>query len=150
MAALGVVGAAGNRHAYGRRSGHAEESEEPVDLNDFNQRWLEAWSLKDVDGVASFYTADTRYVDAQVPQGLAGREALKDYLAGLFGATPMMTYVPEALWEIDGGFCGRWICTIEGLEGEQWLRGFDLCLLGEKGLIAHNEVYTHRLTEKPV
>lgn len=111
---------------------------------DLNRRWLIAWSEKDVDGVAAFYHPECTYIDAQNPLGLRGREALRAYLAELFRRTPPMTYRPEALWLIEGGFCGRWRCEIRLPTGTRYLRGFDLVLL-EDGLIRHNEVYTHEL-----
>ena len=119
-----------------------------MNYDEFNAQWLAAWTAKDAAGVASFYTPAARYLDAQVPQGLEGKPALRAYLQELFDNTPPMSYEAEAVWEIDGGFCGRWICTIDGPDGPSWLRGFDLCLI-EGGKIAHNEVYTHRLEAEP-
>ena len=70
--------------------------------------------------------------------------ALRAYLTQLFAATPPMTYQPEAVWPIEGGFCGRWYCTIGQGEGAGRMRGFDLVLLdGER--IRLNEVYVHQL-----
>jgi hypothetical protein len=56
-----------------------------------------------------------------------------------------MTYEPDEVWPISGGFCGRWHCQIgEGGAGAR-LRGFDLVLLrGDK--IRVNEVYVHQLS----
>ena len=116
-----------------------------MDIADFNARWLKAWSDKDVGQLLSFYAADCRYVDPQVPQGLEGHDALGAYLTGLFGATPPMRYDPDEVWPIPGGFCGRWFCVI-GADpaAAPALRGFDLVLL-QDGLIAVNEVFTHAL-----
>ena len=60
-----------------------------------------------------------------------------------------MRYDPDEVWPIEGGFCGRWICTIDGPDGRQsFMRGFDLVLLnGDK--ITLNEVYTHQLKADP-
>ncbi|MEQ8559107.1 MAG: nuclear transport factor 2 family protein [Henriciella sp.] len=117
----------------------------PMDMERFNADWLKAWTDKDVARLVSFYSADTVYKDPQVPNGVEGREALGAYLETLFGSTPPMTYTPETVWGIEGGFCGRWYCDIGegGKEGK--LRGFDLVLL-ENSLIKHNEVYVHPLT----
>ena len=110
-------------------------------IADFNRRWLEAWSAKDVDALVATYAPDCVYKDPQTPAGLVGRAALRNYLSGLFAATPAMTYIPDEVWPIPGGFCGRWFCEVAGA---QPLRGFDLVLLRE-GLIAVNEVYVHQL-----
>jgi hypothetical protein len=112
-----------------------------VDIADFNARWLEAWSDKDVDRLCGFYADDCVYKDPQTAAGLRGNAALRQYLTGLFGATPGMTYTPDEVWPIPRGFCGRWYCEIEG--GGR-MRGFDLVILdGDR--IALNEVYVHQL-----
>lgn len=112
-----------------------------TDIADYNARWLQAWTDKDVPRLAAFYAADCVYKDPQTAAGLTGRQALEAYLTGLFAATPAMTYTPDELWPIPGGFCGRWYCDIEG--GGR-LRGFDLVILrGDE--IALNEVYVHTL-----
>lgn len=112
-------------------------------MEEFNIRWLAAWTAKDVDALLGFYAPDTWYFDQQVPQGLQGHGALGAYLRGLFSATPPMRYEAEALWPIAGGFCGRWYCTI-GDATAPALRGFDLVLMdGER--IGRNEVYVHTL-----
>lgn len=112
-----------------------------IDIAELNARWLKAWSDKDVDALMAIYAEDCVYKDPQTAQGLTGAGALRAYLTGLFAATPAMTYTPDEVWPIPGGFCGRWYCEIEG--GGR-LRGFDLVLLrGDR--IALNEVYVHQL-----
>ncbi|MBI1187858.1 MAG: DUF4440 domain-containing protein [Alphaproteobacteria bacterium] len=120
-----------------------------MNITDFNTRWLQAWTNKNVDALLAFYAADATYIDQQVPHGLTGHDQLRAYLTGLFAATPPMRYEPEEIWPIAGGFCGRWYCTIgEDPSAKPALRGFDLVLLrGET--IALNEVYTHPLPSAP-
>ena len=118
----------------------------PMDIERFNADWLRAWTDKDVDRLVGFYAADTVYKDPQVPHGIEGREALRSYLQTLFGSTPPMTYLPEMVWAIQGGFCGRWYCDIGDGGKEGKMRGFDLVLI-ENSLIKHNEVYVHPLSE---
>ena len=111
------------------------------DIDRFNADWLRGWTDKDVERLLQFYAEDCVYKDPQTAAGLTGHEALRGYLTGLFAATPAMTYTPDEVWPIQGGFCGRWFCEIEG--GGR-LRGFDLVILkGDR--IALNEVYTHTL-----
>ena len=55
-----------------------------------------------------------------------------------------MRYEAEAVWEIKGGFCGRWYCTIDSPDGPSRIRGFDLVEFdGDR--IGWNEVYVHPL-----
>ena len=115
-----------------------------MDIADYNARWLKAWSDKDVPRLVAFYADDCVYKDPQTAGGLKGQAALRDYLTGLFAATPPMTYAPDETWPIPGGFCGRWFCEIgEGGSGGR-LRGFDLVIL-DGDHIALNEVYVHQM-----
>jgi len=116
-----------------------------LDIEQYNAAWLQAWSEKDVDRLLTFYSQGTVYRDGQVPAGLTGHAALRQYLTGLFAATPPMRYDADEVWVIDGGYCGRWVCTIDLPEGGQRkMRGFDFVQL-EGGQIILNEVYTHDL-----
>lgn len=116
-----------------------------MDIADYNARWLKAWSDKDTDTLLTFYSPGVVYKDGQVPAGITGHDALRAYLDNLWKMTPPMTYVPDETWPIQGGFCGRWVCTISLPDGgERKMRGFDLVLLADDQ-ITHNEVYTHNL-----
>lgn len=120
-----------------------------LDLEDFNRRWLQAWTDKDVPRLLSFYAADTVYRDPQTAAGITGHEALGAYLTGLFGATPPMRYEPDEIWPTHDGYCGRWFCTIRPADGPlSYLRGFDLVVL-DGGKITLNEVYVHPLAALP-
>lgn len=115
-----------------------------LDLEKYNADWLKAWTDKDVAKLVTFYAEDCVYKDPQTAAGLKGRAALRDYLTGLFAATPPMRYVPEEIWPTHNGYCGRWYCTI-GEKGEGGkLRGFDLVVLRGKEIVL-NEVYVHQL-----
>lgn len=115
-----------------------------MDIDDFNRRWLAAWTAKDIPALLGFYAEDCLYQDNNTAAGITGHAALEAYLQGLFAATPPMTYAPDAVWPIEGGFCGRWYCDIALPDGVTKMRGFDLVLLRD-GRIAHNEVYVHPL-----
>jgi SnoaL-like protein len=121
-----------------------KECDMTLDLKAYNADWLKAWTDKDVTRLVTFYAQDCVYKDPQTPGGLTGATALRDYLTGLFAATPPMTYTPEEIWPTHNGFCGRWYCTI-GPKGEGGrMRGFDLVVMkGDK--IVLNEVYVHPL-----
>jgi len=118
-------------------------------VKDYNDRWLKAWTDKDVAKLLQFYARDAIYRDPQVPGGVQGREALKAHLEQLFAATPPMRYEADEVWLTEAGYCGRWYCTITPPDGpERYLRGFDLVALrGEE--ITFNEVYVHQLAALP-
>jgi len=121
-----------------------------LDIEDFNRRWLRAWSDKDVPALLTFYHPDVVYTDPQTVTGLKGHAALNDYLIGLFAATPPMRFDPHEVWKTPNGYCGRWYGTISPPEGdESYLRGFDLVVL-DGDQITLNEVYVHPLDALPV
>lgn len=119
-----------------------------LDITRYNADWLAAWTRKDVPGLLAFYAEDVVYKDPQTAEGVTGHAALGAYLTQLFASTPPITYTPETVWAIDGGFCGRWYAAA-GEKGElARLRGFDLVLLrGDR--ITYNEVYVHQLPATP-
>ena len=120
-----------------------------VDIEDFNRRWLQAWTDKDAPRLLGFYSEDTLYRDPQTAAGITGHAALGAYLTGLFGATPPMRYDPDEVWATANGYCGRWYCTITPPDGPvSYMRGFDLVVLdGDR--ITLNEVYVHPLDALP-
>jgi len=120
-----------------------------LDIEDFNRRWLQAWTDKDVPALLTFYAEDTVYRDPQTAAGIQGHAALGAYLKGLFDATPPMRYDPHEVWATHNGYCGRWYCTITPPGAPQtYMRGFDLVVLkGDK--IVLNEVYVHPLEALP-
>lgn len=116
---------------------------------DFNARWLNAWSEKNVADLVMFYAKDAQYFDSQVPGGIKGREALRAYLTKLFSETPPMSYVPHETWATHNGYVGRWYCTISVPDGvKSYLRGFDLVVMKEN-FIMLNEVYVHPVMQVP-
>ena len=120
-----------------------------VDIEDFNRRWLQAWTDKDVPRLLGFYAENTVYRDPQTAAGLTGQAALGAYLEGLFGATPPTRYDPDEVWPTPNGYCGRWYCTISPPDGPaSYMRGFDLVVL-EGDRIVLNEVYVHPLDALP-
>ena len=106
----------------------------------FNDRWLQAWTDKDIPALEAMYAPDCTYNDASAASGLTGRAALIGYLHAMFPRVPAWRYEPDAIWEIEGGYVARWFCQM----GEVRLRGLDFVLLKD-GEIIHNEVYTHTL-----
>ncbi len=115
-----------------------------MDIADFNARWLQAWSDKDVPRLVAFYADDCVYKDPQTAGGITGQAALTEYLTGLFAAMPPTTYTPDETWPIPGGYCGRWYAEMGEGGAAGRMRGFDLVILkGDR--IALNEVYVHPL-----
>lgn len=116
-----------------------------MDTEKFNTAWLEAWSHKDVDRLVSeFYAPDVVYRDPRLTDGVVGREALRAYLEDFYGSTPPTSYTPDGLWEFEGGYVARWICTIDQPDGARYRRGLELVLLKDSQ-ITLEDVYVQNL-----
>lgn len=115
-----------------------------TELEKLNAAWLAAWTAQDAERLSAFYADDCRYLDPQLPEGLRGREALRERFSRLFRLAPSMHYEPDRVWPVDDGFCSRWLCTIAAGDVRQQLRGFGLVLLRD-GRIWHNEIYSHAI-----
>jgi hypothetical protein len=48
------------------------------------------------------------------------------------------------VWDVDGGYCGRWYLDAGEGEAAMRMRGFDFVQMRD-GRISFNEVYTHTL-----
>ncbi|BCW89315.1 hypothetical protein sos41_24730 [Alphaproteobacteria bacterium SO-S41] len=116
-----------------------------IDIADFNARWLQAWSDKDVERLLTFYAEDCLYFDPGAPKGVTGHAELRPYLTALFAALPATRYDPEETWATPNGYCGRWYCVMgDDPKAAPAMRGFDLVVMdGDR--IALNEVYVHML-----
>jgi len=112
-----------------------------AELVGFNDRWLDAWTRKDIPAIAAMYTEDCAFMDSGTAKGLSGRTELVGYLERLFPAMPEWHYRSDELWVIPGGFCARWFCDFAGGRS---LRGFDFVQM-RGSQIARNEVYTHEI-----
>ena len=111
-------------------------------LQDFNRRWLSAWSARDIPHLLTFYTEDLFYCDAAVPVGVTGKAALTRYFEQNFQAMGRVHFHIDAFWAVPEGFFCRWFADVEG--DSRRLRGLDYVQL-EGGLIARNELFTHWL-----
>jgi len=116
-----------------------------LDLADYNKRWLQAWSDKDVAKLLTFYDENCLFFDPSLPNGITGHKALAPYLTELFKALPTTKYIPEEIWSTHNGYCGRWYCVMgDDPSAKPTMRGFDLVVLkGDKIIL--NEVYVHML-----
>ena len=61
---------------------------------------------RDIEALIGFYASGRTYKDRQTAAGIVGHAALCAYLTGLFAATSLMTYDPDA-WFRPGGFRRR-------------------------------------------
>ncbi|WP_375501471.1 nuclear transport factor 2 family protein [uncultured Jatrophihabitans sp.] len=116
-----------------------------MDYIEFNRRWLNAWSERDISSlVHTYYHPNIAYRDPLVPDGLHGSEELEKHLVAVFSG-PTTLFAPKVVWPHESGYFGVWIGT---REGEAPLRGLDYCEMKD-GKIIHNDLYVHQLKELP-
>lgn len=110
---------------------------------EFASRWLPAWTGNDPERLASFYTEDAFYSDAQVPDGVRGREALTEYFRVLLGRFPDWEWTNTRVVPLEDGFLNYWHATIPTAGQTLELDGVCTVQLRD-GLIACNEVFFDR------
>jgi|SRR6516165_5842420 hypothetical protein len=118
-----------------------------MDIDDFNRRWLKAWTDRNVEALLGFYDKNAVFRGPSVPDGVFGTKALRIYLSQQFSASPPIIYEHDEAWPIPNGYCARWYARMERPEGVTQLRGFDL-VIHKNELIVLNEVYLHHLPSK--
>ena len=107
---------------------------------------LEAWNSQNVDQVLARYTDDVTYVDPNTRGEVKGAEAMRKYLAKLFGSWRMTWELKEAhLFEDRNGCAAMWHASLSRLDGERAVEidGMDLVIM-EGDLVKRNEVYFDR------
>ncbi len=114
-----------------------------ADAKAFCAKWLPAWTGNDPALLASFYTEDVVYLDAAVPQGLAGKPALLAYFTRLLAKYPDWVWTNEEAIPLEDGFLNLWQAVIPKPSGEVVCRG--VCFVQMRdGLIYRNQVYFDR------
>ena len=104
------------------------------------------WNTQDIDKVLSCYTSDLVYLDPNARGPVVGSDAMRAYLARLFGRWTM-TWQAREIFPLrnEDGVTIKWSATLAptGDERSVDVDGLDLVLL-EGDLIKRNEVYFDR------
>ena len=111
------------------------------------EKFLGAWNSQDVETVVDCYTEDVLYLDPNTRGYVEGRDAMRRYLAKLFGAWEMHWSLRDAfpLREEDGAAV-LWRASLRraGEEAGIEVEGMDLALVGDEDRLGRNEVYFDR------
>jgi ketosteroid isomerase-like protein len=113
---------------------------------------LDAWNRQDVEAVVACYTDDVVYVDPNTRGAVEGADAMRRYLAKLFGRGEMHWSLREVfpLADVDGS-ATLWHASFRKPGGELTVEadGMDLVVLdGER--VKRNEVYFDRAVLAPL
>jgi len=111
------------------------------------EKLLDAWNSQDVETVVNCYTEDVRYLDPNTRGYVEGRNALRSYLAKLFGAWEMHWSLREAFpLQGEDGAAVLWRANLRraGEEADVEVEGMDLALVAEGDRLSRNEVYFDR------
>jgi len=111
-----------------------------IELLDFCDTWLQAWTGNQADKLLSYYHDDIYYVDPGYPQGLRGKKDLKVYLNRLLAKYPHWIWSREEMFITEKGFNLKW--KVKLFNGNE-IYGMDLVEL-EVCKIIRNEVYFDR------
>jgi steroid delta-isomerase-like uncharacterized protein len=129
-----------------------------AELQDFIDRYNDAWDAHDVDGIVAMHTDDSVFENHTTGDVNVGREAIGRALSGIFGVFPDLRfetrrqYIREDLvvqeWTARGTHEGT--MTRSGIEVEPTgrtveYRGMDVIPIRD-GLVARKDVYSDGVT----
>jgi steroid delta-isomerase-like uncharacterized protein len=129
-----------------------------AELQDFIDRYNEAWNAHDVDAIVAMHTEDSVFENHTTGDVNVGREAIARAITGIFGVFPDLAfetrrqYVREDLvvqeWTARGTHQGT--MTRSGIEVEPTgrtveYRGMDVIPIRD-GLVARKDVYSDGVT----
>jgi steroid delta-isomerase-like uncharacterized protein len=83
---------------------------------------LDALNAQDVEGVLAFYTDDVRFVDISLDDELVGKEAMREFMVGLYRSFPDAHVELRSLFGENGQVCAEYelLGTHRGsIEGEE-------------------------------
>ena len=111
---------------------------------EFASRWLPAWTGNDPEGLADYYSDDVFYMDAVIPGGVKGKEALLKYFRKLLAQNPDWVWTQIEPIPMEDGFLNKWLAKIP--VGEKVLEIIGVCFVqfDDQGKIRRNEVYFDR------
>ena len=94
--------------------------------------------------LAEFYSDDAFYLDAGVPDGIQGKDALLTYFRKLLGQNPDWVWEQIEPIPMEDGFLNKWRATIP--VGDRTVICVGVCFVqfNDEGKIRRNEVYFDR------
>jgi hypothetical protein len=110
---------------------------------EFCRQWLPSWTGNEPEALLQFYTENAYYSDPAHPEGLNGKEQLREYFIKLLQANPNWIWEPVEVYPTLRGFTLKWRVVIPVAKRKLVEYGMDIVEL-EDGKISRNEVYFDR------
>jgi hypothetical protein len=110
---------------------------------EFCRRWLPAWTGNQPETLLDFYTDNTIYLDPALPDGIKGKDQLREYFTKLLAANPNWVWEPVEVYPTPRGFTLKWRAIIPVGTKKIVEQGVDIVELDD-GKISRNEVYFDR------
>jgi steroid delta-isomerase-like uncharacterized protein len=129
-----------------------------AELQDFIDRYNEAWNAHDVDAIVAMHTEDSVFENHTTGDVNVGREAIGRAITGIFGVFPDLAFETRRQYVRDDLVVQEWTArgthqgtmTRSGIEVEPTgrtveYRGMDVIPIRE-GLVARKDVYSDGVT----
>jgi steroid delta-isomerase-like uncharacterized protein len=131
---------------------------EGAELQDFIDRYNEAWNAHDVDAIVAMHTEDSVFENHTTGDANVGREAIARAITGIFGVFPDLAFETRRQYVRDDLVVQEWTArgthqgtmTRSGIEVEPTgrtveYRGMDVIPIRD-GLVARKDVYSDGVT----
>jgi steroid delta-isomerase-like uncharacterized protein len=128
------------------------------ELQEFIDRYNDAWNAHDVDAIVAMHTADSVFENHVTGDVNVGREQIGNAIRGIFGVFPDLRfdgrrqYIRDDLvvqeWTASGthqGTMSRGGVTVEATGRRVEYKGMDVIPI-ENGLVARKDVYSDSIT----
>jgi steroid delta-isomerase-like uncharacterized protein len=129
-----------------------------AELQDFIDRYNEAWNAHDVDAIVAMHTEDSVFENHTTGDVNVGREAIARAITGIFGVFPDLAFETRRQYVRDDLVVQEWTArgthqgtmTRSGIEVEPTgrtveYRGMDVIPIRD-GLVARKDVYSDGVT----
>lgn len=115
-----------------------------MELNTFIKNWLDSWTGNRPEVLLAFYSDHAFYSDPAFPNGISGKESLKNYFGKLLYKNPDWVWEAVEIIPTEKGCSLKWKATIPTPNQTITLFGLDIVEISD-WKITRNEVYFDRV-----
>lgn len=115
-----------------------------MELKQFIENWLKAWTGNQPEVLLNYYSEDAFYADPAFPEGIKGEELLRNYFTKLLAKNPTWVWEVVEIFPTEKGCTLKWKANIPSGKQIIQLTGLDIVEI-QNNKITRNEVFFDRV-----